>query len=444
MSNINTKLESSNKTARVLPWVICGLAAAFYCYEYLLRITPGLMVEQLQVAFVPVNALALDATHIGHLSAFYYYAYTPMQLPVGLMMDRYGPRNILTLAVLSCAIGTLIFASTTVFWIAAAGRFLIGFGSAFAFVGVLKLAASWLPANRFAFVSGLATTLGMVGAMFGEGYLTLMIDKMGWRETLNYSSYVGFALFPLVWLIIRDAPPETLHLNNVSEDSVKNSSYKQLFLDIYVALKNSQIWINGLIGCLIMAPTVVFAELWGVSYFKVVQNFSAEQSTIAVSMIFLGWAVGGPLAGYVSDKMGRRKPLLFVGSFVISILLLITIFCTGLSYAQICWLLFFIGFFSSVEIICFAIGRENCQLRLAGTVVAVTNFIVVCGAAFQVITGKILDSTWDNTTVDMVKVYSADNYRSAMLLLPILTILAFVTCFFLKETYCQQVVDENA
>src|SRR5690606_5606120 len=128
--------------------------------EYLLRITPGLMVEHLQVAFVPANALALDATHIGHLSAFYYYAYTPMQLPVGLMMDRYGPRNILTLAVLSCAIGTFIFASTTVFWIAAAGRFLIGFGSAFAFVGVLKLAASWLPANRFAFVSGLATTLG--------------------------------------------------------------------------------------------------------------------------------------------------------------------------------------------------------------------------------------------------------------------------------------------
>src|SRR5690606_12058596 len=108
-------------------------------------------------------------------------------------------------------------------------------------------------------------------------------------------------------------------------------------------------------------------------------------------MIFLGWAIGGPLAGYLSDKIGRRRPLLFLGSFIISILLLITLFYPNLSHTQICLLLFFVGFFSSVEIICFAIGRENCQLRLAGTVIAVTNFIVVSSAVFQVITGKILD-----------------------------------------------------
>lgn len=95
-------MNQSNNRPVILPWLICGLAAAFYCYEYLLRITPGLMVEHLQMAFSHGGG-PLDATKIGHLSAFYYYAYTPMQLPVGLMMDRYGPRYILTIAVLSCA-----------------------------------------------------------------------------------------------------------------------------------------------------------------------------------------------------------------------------------------------------------------------------------------------------------------------------------------------------
>lgn len=399
------------------------------------------MVEHLQQAFT-LNGNPLDATQIGHLSAFYYYAYTPMQLPVGLMMDRYGPRNILTLAVFCCAVGTLVFGTTHDVWMASLGRFLIGFGSAFAFVGVLKLASTWLPANRFALVSGLATTLGMVGAMFGETYLTFMIEEIGWRDTLNYSSYVGFLLFPIVWLIVRDAPPSNMTI--VNTEAVKSISYRQLFIDILSALKNSQIWINGLIGCLIMAPTVVFAELWGIPYLKTVQQFTPEQSSVAVSMIFLGWAVGGPLSGFLSDLVGKRKPLLYLGSFVVSILLLFLFYYPELTQLQVNLLLFFVGFFSSVEIICFAIGRENCPLGLAGTVVAVTNFIIVCGAAFQVVAGKILDRTHDGTMVDMMKVYSADNYRSAMLLLPLLTIAAMFICIFLKETHCRQVVKEPA
>lgn len=441
-SQISNKESLAGRIHVLLPWIVCGLAAGFYCYEYLLRITPGIMVEYLQLAFTNKNGMPLDATQIGHLSAFYYYAYTPMQLPVGLMMDRYGPRNILTMAVLSCALGTYLFASTQVMWIASMGRFLIGFGSAFAFVGVLKLATIWLPPNRFALVSGLTTTLGMIGAVFGETYLTVLVEDIGWRETLNYSSYIGFILFPIIWLIVRDTPPNGNSMVNTS--ATKESSLGEMCRDILVALKNKQIWVNGLIGCLIMAPTVVFAELWGASYFKTVHNFSIEQATGAVSMIFLGWAIGGPLAGFCSDLIGRRKPLLMLGSFVLTLLLFVSFYYPDLSYNELCILLLLVGFFSSVEVICFAVGRENCPMRLAGTVVAVTNFMVVSGAVFQVVAGKILDRTWDGTMVDMIKVYSADNYRAAMLLLPVLSLSAFITCFFLKETYCKQVVKEDS
>jgi len=216
----------------VLPWIICGLAAAFYCYEYLLRITPGIMVPELQQAF-SVDGRNLDATLIGNLSGFYYYAYTPMQLPVGLLMDRYGPRGILTLAVICCAFGTLVFGITQFYWVAAIARFFVGFGSAFAFVGVLKLASAWLPGDRFAMVSGMTTTLGVIGAMIGGILLTEFVQAIGWRETIQYSAYVGFVLIPVIWFVVRDAPPPQLAVAMHGEKkSVVCQSYRELWREI--------------------------------------------------------------------------------------------------------------------------------------------------------------------------------------------------------------------
>lgn len=425
----------------ILPWLICGLAAAFYCYEYLLRITPGLMVPELQKAF-SLHGQYLDATLIGHLSAFYYYAYTPMQLPVGLFMDRYGPRGILTFAVLCCAAGTALFGLTESWWVAAFGRFWIGFGSAFAFVGVLKLASAWLPPNRFAMVSGLTTTLGMVGAMLGGVFLTELIQKMGWRETIVYSSYIGFVLTPIIWLVVRNDPSHfkiTAHrIDNTQQKSPTDClSYRQLWTEICYSMRNKQIWLNGVIGGLLMAPTMVFPELWGKLYLQTVHQFSPLEASRAVTMIFLGWAVGGPIAGFLSDWMKRRRFPMLIGSFLTTLLLFAFLYYPHLSAANIKVLLFLIGVVSSVEVICFAVGRENCPASLSGTVVAVTNFLVVSFSIFQVVVAKILDMTWDGTIVDQARIYSVESYHQAMLFLPLATALAFLLCFFLKETYCQ-------
>src|ERR1700722_8240175 len=159
----------------VLPWLVCGLGALFYCYEYLLRIAPSVMTADLMQAY------HINATALGNLVAFYYYAYTPMQLPVGVLMDRYGPRRLLTFACLACALGSYLFAHAFHIEFAQFGRFMVGFGSAFAFVGVLKLATIWLPPRRFAMVSGLTTSLGMIGGMVGDIYLTSLVNQVEWR-----------------------------------------------------------------------------------------------------------------------------------------------------------------------------------------------------------------------------------------------------------------------
>ncbi len=239
----------------IMPWFICSLGALFYAYEYLLRITPSVMTSDL------MGFYHLNHAQMGNLCAFYYYIYTPMQLFVGVLMDRYGPRRLLTMATLCCVIGSALFAISPLFWIAAIGRLLIGFGSAFAFVGVLKLATIWLPKKYFALFSGLATALGMLGAITGDLVLTKLVQFLGWQETMYISAILGIAIAFLIGLFVRDQ----------SQDRKKAISAKIETLDNAIAgllkiFKNPQMWVAGLIGCILYVPISAFAELWGIPY----------------------------------------------------------------------------------------------------------------------------------------------------------------------------------
>lgn len=425
MTNVKSGLTRFSWTA-MMPWFICGLAALFYCYEYLLRIVPSAMESELMAAF------GISTAGLGLLSSYFFFAYTPLQLPVGLMMDKFGPRRILTMAIFCCAIGITLMASTHILGIALLGRFLIGFGAAFAFVGVLKLASIWLPPERFAFIAGMTTSLGMIGAMLGQNFLTQFVDAVGMEQTMLYSSVIGFCLLPIIWFSVRDKPKG-------EESPMENfESYSSFFKEILHVFGNKQIWFIGLTGALIMLPTTVFAELWGRLFFKTYYHFNSKLAAQATSMIFLGWAVGGPLAGFISDTIKNRRLLLFIGSFLGSVIMLTLIYGPLLPLNALFVLLFLFGVVSSVEIICFAVARENSPTALAGTAVAMTNFIVVCAGPFQWLVGKMLDLS-RGSVVDSAgfPIYSVQDFQFALFLLPASMLMGFVLCFFIKETHCQ-------
>lgn len=391
-----------------------------------------------------MSSFEVTSYSIGSMSAFYYYAYTPAQIPVGLMLDRYGARYILTMAVLLCALGTLIFGQTNVMWVACLSRFIVGFGSAFAFVGVLKLATNWLPPERFALVSGLATTLGMLGAMYGKIHLAHIVNVTGWQSAVMICGYAGLFLAPVVWLIVRNAPTVATPYISQKVNKSPSMTYYQLFKQTKLILSNKQVWLNGIIGCLFFLPTSVFAELWGDHYLESVYGLHSEMAAKAVSMIFLGWAVGGPLAGWLSDYMRRRKLLLQIGSFISAIFLSALVFqWIPMNLFWIFGMLFAVGFFSGVEVICFAIGKENCTSHVAGTAIATTNLLIMMGGViFQPLIGKALDFFWDNQVgLDGIPLYSADSYQKAMLILPLALLIAFMLSFFLKETHCKGIDD---
>ncbi|STX44114.1 major facilitator family transporter [Legionella donaldsonii] len=423
----------NDKKYLLAAWLICGLGAVYYSYEYFLRISPSVMEPALREHF------NLSATGFGLLSAFYYYAYVPLQIPVGVLLDRYGPRLLITIACLICVVGTFIFAGTTVFWIAATGRFLVGFGSAFAFVGVLKLATIWLPENKLAMVSGLAAALGTIGAMIGDNLLGTLVINIGWRETVNLTAYFGIGLAIILWFGIRDKKSHQRRSGTVE-------NFKKSMIDLGIIAKNRQIWINGMFGCLVYLPTTVFAELWGIPYLKHAHGLSQAGADFANSLLFLGFTIGAPLMGYLSDKLKRRKPPMLFGAAGAGIVMMIVLYMPGLTESHIGALMFLLGLLYSAQCIVFAVGRELSPNEAAGTAMAMTNMIVMLGAMFlQPLVGRLLDFSLSThmtslplqeVSVDKLQqLYTADDYQFALSIIPIGIIIAAILTFFLKETY---------
>jgi len=414
---------------------ICALGALFYAYEYLLRIAPSAMEDALRLHF------NLSATGFGYLSAVYYYAYVPMQLPVGILMDRFGPKRLITFACLLCVIGTYLFADTNSAQVSAIGRFFVGAGSAFAFVGVLKLATMWLPENKLAMVAGLTSALGVVGAMLGDNFLVAWVSHAGWQNTMNSTAVFGLVLSVVIWFGISDHPK---HVFTGPESEPLSKKLK----DLVLIVSNKQIWINGFYGCMVYLPTSVFAELWGIPYLRHAHHLSEAQAAIANSLLFFGFMIGAPSMGAISDKIRLRKLPMIVGATCAAILMSVILYVPNLSLSQLNILIFSLGLFYSSQTIVFAVGRELCPANSAGTAIALTNMIVMIGAmVLQPMVGRLLDlSLKYHHALDIPKgvgvhqvhwLYSAADYRLAMSVIPIGILLAVISTLFIRETHAQ-------
>ncbi|MCE3044589.1 MFS transporter [Legionella sp. 16cNR16C] len=413
-------IESISRRQALLGILICTVGAFFYCYEFVLRIIPGALQSELSAAFGHISA-----TTFGQLSAFYYFAYSPMQLPVGMLMDRYGPRRLLTFACLCCTLGSWMFTNTSSMLIAGSGRFLVGFGSSFAFVGVLSLALRWLPRRYFSLVAGLITTLGMLGLVYGEVKITDMAVSLGLMHVLWMMIIIGAVLSVITFLVVRDGPQG--HIAN-------KQPWPEFFANVWHVLSSPQVWLIGFVGACLYTSLSVFGELWGKTYLEQAHHLTKAQAARTVSAMFLGWAVGAPIAGYFSDISGRRVFPLVAGAILSLICISIVLYYPGLSYTTLNILLFLYGVFSATEIIVFIMGKENSGAKLSGTVFAAVNMIVTLGGVvFQPLVGKLLDTFGDSHVVAGEHIYSIVDYQLALSVLPLSLLMVMILAFFMKD-----------
>jgi len=426
--NQNTSATESFRAVKIfgnkLPWIIWGLGALFYGYEYFLSVSPSVMAPEL------MRDLKITGGALGNLSAFYLYTYTLMQIPVGMLLDNLGARRLLTFAATLCMLGCFLFASAHSVVLASIGRGLIGLGSSFACISCFYLAATWLPVNRFAFLSGITLTIAMLGAVGGEGPLSMLVANVGWRHTLFLLGSVGGLLALLIWSIVRDKPIQKTKL--VKADS------SDFFKGIRDILTHLHSWILALYGGLMFMPTLAFASLWGVPFLMEAHHCSRPMAATLVSLVFIGWAIGAPLFGWFSDSIGKRRPPLIIGNIGLFISLCAVIYLSGLPLWLVGSLLLTCGFFTSAFLPSFSIMRESNPKKAAATSLGFMNTMnSLGGAAAQPLIGLLLDHEWQGTLHQGARVYSIANYHFALSVLPLGVLIAALTLPFIKETFCK-------
>ncbi len=403
---------------------VCALGALFYCYEYLLRIEPSVMVPELMHSF------QINAQGFGWLIAMYYYAYTPMQAVVGISTDYLGPRKVLVTALALCAGGCFLFGLGGNVVLAGTGRFMMGMGSAFAFVCALKLAAVWLAEEYFAIFVGLTTALGMSGAMAGDVVMSKVVQDFGWEHVLIYSAIIGVALIPVFWFGIRD------NNKDAKSNLERPHTIKNLLNGLWTMIGNRQIWFCGIIGCMLFLSLSAFAEIWGIPFMNCFENITPVMAAKLNSMVFLGWLIGSPIAGWVSNKLRSRRIPLIVGSLLAALMISIVLYVKIEGFWNLAILLFLFGVFCSAENLCFAIVRENTPLHLAATAIGFTNMLIMLGGMItQPLVGIILDISWKGAMNHGIRSYDSFDYHLALSLIPMGMVVAAILGLFLKESY---------
>lgn len=401
-------------------WAVWAMGAAFFFYAFMQRVAPSVMVPDLMRAF------NVGASALGGLSAFYFYAYMAVQLPTGLLTDRFGPRRLLTAAALVSALGGLVFAWADGLAMAALGRLAVGAGAGFGFVCTLRIATDWFPTERLALLSGMTMMMGMAGGVIGQAPLSMAIDAFGWRPTM-----VGVALVAVIIaggaLVLAGAPKPRR-----AGDAVRAAP---VLVSLKGALGHTQTWIIAGYGFSIVTTMFAFGGLWGVPYLVQVHGLTRPDAAFAVSLILLGWGLFAPLVGWLSDRWRRRKPSMIASALLSLATIIPVVYVPELSGAVIKVLLFINGAAVAGMVGCFATAREHNDAAHAGTAMAFVNMAVIgAGAVMQPLTGWLLDLGWQGTLVDGVRIYPAAAYRLAFSVLPAACLSAFVLALCIGET----------
>ena len=416
-------VEDSGKPARLLPYLGWLTGALFFFYAWVVRVAPSVMIEELMRDF------AVGAAAIGNLSAFYFYGYAGMQVPIGMMMDRFGPRRLMTAAAGVCALGCILFAVSTAFWGVAAGRFLIGASAAFSLVGAMAVAGLWFPARRFALLSGLAMMMGMAGGVFGQAPLRLVVEQYDWRTAMLMTAAGGLAIAVAAWATVRDRRRGS-------------GGVRQVFGGLGRVMRNPQTWLIAVAGLGTTGPLLGFAGLWGVPYLEATQGLDRTAAAAVTSTLFIGWGVGAPLFGWLSDRIGQRGQPFIGGVLLCTAAMAALVYLPGMPLYVITILCFLCGFGGSSQIVGFAAAREHNAAALSGTAIGFVNGMVTgAGALYQPLLGWLLDLAWTGQMASGARIYDPAAYRFAFSVLVAGAVIGLVCTLAIRETHCQQAAE---
>ena len=415
----------------VLSWGVWGLGGLLYLVAFYQRVAPAVITDKLMTEF------AIGAAALGNLSAFYFYSYVAMQIPTGIIADRWGPRRLLTAGAAIAAVGTALFAAAPSLWWANAGRLLIGASVAVAFVSMLKLASHWFAPRQFPLVSGMALFVGIVGAVFAGRPLRAVVESFGWREVMAASAALTAVLAAVIWLRVRDDPADAGYASHFS-GSHDGAQHTAVLRGLAEILSYRNTWLLFLTPGGMAGAVLTFAGLWGVPYFTQTYGMTPKEAALLTSTMLVAWALGGPLLGTASQRLGQRKPL-YVASCAAALAgWSAFVFLPPLPLPALLALLIVLGFCSGNIIIGFAFIKESVPARLTGTASGLINTGVMMGAmVLQPAVGWMLDRHWQGAQEGGVRFYDLAAYQAGFALLLGWVAVSLILISLSRETYCK-------
>ncbi|STY28965.1 major facilitator family transporter [Legionella wadsworthii] len=397
----------SQASKRTIIWLV---GVFFLLFQFFLQLSSGIVIGAI------MQEKQLSALTAGLLSSAFYYVYTSMQIPVGLLFDRFNTRTLLSLNALLCALGCFLFATGYSLFVLFLGRLIIGGGSSFAFVGMTRVLREHYPMKQYAFMIGLTETLGFtvtVVSMIGMGS---QINHISWHYFLSAAGMIGlFIAFLCAKIIPSNKPVITNH-----------QEYKKHLL---MMLKNKLVWLNGLFVGLEFSVITVFAAMWSVPFLQLKLSCSLECASILTSMVLLGAGLSCPIYGWLSINLPKRKPLIHISCLSTALLFLFILYFPIHHLILVGILLFAIGLCCGAYMLAFTIANELAPPESLSACTGFTNTLaMVTAPLLQPIVGYLLDFFKGTSNV-----HSLQDYQTALLIIPAALILASALSQFLPE-----------
>ena len=365
----NTGLD--NKSRR---WLIFAIAASLFFLSQFYRVSNAVIAPQL------IQDLALDTKSIGLMSASFFYAFAITQIPISLLLDKLGPRIMMTGLSVIGVFGAVIFSLADSLTIGVMGRALLGVGMACNLMGPYKLFSLWFSPRAFASLAGLLVAIGSTGNLVATTPLVLLVEQMGWRSGFQLIAFISLILTFLFFIIVRDRPPQSTSL---PEPVATGMNTGQAVTNLRVLFKQKDYWIISLGTFGRYGVYAAFQALWAGPYLMEVMGLSALTTGNLILLLNLGMILGSPICGTLSDRVFKtRKWVIVAGSIgIVLTIIIMALMPPDMPLLAVGLLFFGFGFFNATGVLMYPHIKELMPAEMSGAAMTGINFFTMIGPA---------------------------------------------------------------
>ncbi|MDP2805285.1 MAG: MFS transporter [Gallionellaceae bacterium] len=423
---LNEKQTRQLFKLRWTAFIIVGLA---YILSFFHRFAPAAISGDLQQAF------HASGSALGGLAATYFYVYMLMQIPTGILVDTLGPKRIVTFGGIIGGVGAAMFGMADTLMVASVGRLLVGLGVSVTFIAMLKLNATWFHDRHFATVTGATILLGNAGSLLAASPLAWSLNFVSWRTVFEIVGFISLLLAALTWWLVRDNPsqanlPSLRELDGKEAHPQHNAHW---YDGLLIVLKNKDTWPGLWVNLGLAGSLFAFAGLWAVPYLRDVHGMSRGMATEHTTLLLAGFALGAFFIGTLSDRIGRRKPIMMVGALIYSLCWVPMLFNWSMDNFATHALFLLMGLSAPSFTLSWSCAKEVNPHALSGMATSVVNIGGFLGTAImQPLVGWSIDH---QHAITANVALSANDYQAGILILLGFSLVGLIATCFIRETY---------